>query len=109
MLKTTTAESLFMYDDEFYNELSAVTLNSFEKGEAYYIGTGVDNDIMDMLAKKIINEANIEYIESENSVEVVKRVVNDDEEYYFVMNHTQEVKIFDGITFKAYESKIIKK
>ncbi|WP_317051128.1 Beta-galactosidase C-terminal domain [Clostridium neonatale] len=41
-------------------------------------------------------------------VEVVKRVVND-EEYYFVMNHTQEVKIFDGITFKAYESKIIKK
>ena len=108
MFKTTPAESLFMYDDEFYNELSAVTLNSFEKGEAYYIGTGVDNDIMDMLAKKIINEANIEYIESENSVEVVKRVVND-EEYYFVMNHTQEVKVFDGITFKAYESKIIKK
>lgn len=108
MFKTTTAESLFMYDDEFYNELSVVTLNSFEKGEAYYIGNGVDNDIMDMLAKKIINEANIEYIESENSVEVVKRVVND-EEYYFVMNHTQEVKVFDGIAFKAYESKIIKK
>lgn len=108
MLKTTTAESLFMYDDEFYNELSAVTLNSFEKGEAYYIGTGVDNNIMDMLAKKIINEANIEYIESENGVEVVKRVVND-EEYYFVMNHTQEVKVFNGITFKAYESKILKK
>ena len=79
MFKTTTAESLFMYDDEFYNELSAVTLNSFEKGEAYYIGTGVDNDIMDMLAKKIINEANIEYIESEIGVEVVKRVVNDEE------------------------------
>ena len=108
MFKTTTAESLFMYDDEFYNELSAVTLNSFEKGEAYYIGTGVDNTTMDILAKKIIKEANIEYIESDIGVEVVKRVVND-EEYYFVMNHTQEVKIFDGITFKAYESKIIKK
>ena len=52
MLNTTTAESLFMYDDEFYNELSAVTLNSFEKGEAYYIGTGVDNTTMDILAKK---------------------------------------------------------
>ena len=108
MLKTTTAESLFMYDDEFYNELSAVTLNSFEKGEAYQIGPGVENTAMAILAKKIIKEANIEYIESEIGVEVVKRVVND-EEYYFVMNHTQEVKIFDGITFKAYESKIIKK
>ncbi|CAG9712501.1 hypothetical protein [Clostridium neonatale] len=31
MFKTTTAESLFMYDDEFYNELSVVTLNSFLK------------------------------------------------------------------------------
>ncbi|WP_342350683.1 Beta-galactosidase C-terminal domain [Clostridium neonatale] len=56
----------------------------------------------------MINEANIEYIESENGVEIVKRVVND-EEYYFVMNHTQEVKVFEGIIFKAYESKILKK
>ena len=34
MLKTTTAESLFMYDDEFYNELSAITLNKYKNGES---------------------------------------------------------------------------
>ena len=108
MLKTTTANSLFMYDDEFYNELSAITFNKFEKGEVYYIGTGIDNNIMDILAQKIIKEANLEHIESEIGVEVVKREVND-EEYYFVMNHTSDVKYFEGITLNAYESKILKK
>ena len=107
MLKTTTAESLFMYNDEFYKEFSAVTLNKYEKGEAYYIGTGIDNNVMDMIAKKILKEANIEVVESESGIEVVKRVV-DEEEYYFVMNHTDKSKEFNGITLSAYESKIIK-
>ena len=107
MLKTTTAESLFMYDDEFYNELSAITLNKYKNGEAYYIGTGVDNNIMDLIAKKIIVEADIEAIESPKGVEVVKRKVND-EEHYFIMNHTAEGKIFNNINLKAYESKIVK-
>ena len=108
MLKTTTAESLFMYNDEFYKEFSAVTLNKYENGEVYYIGTGVDKTIMDVLAKKILKEANIEIIESELGIEVVKRVVNK-EEYYFVMNHTAMKKEFNGISLSPYESKIIKK
>lgn len=108
MLKTTTAESLFMYDDEFYNELSAITLNKYGDGEAYYIGTGVDNNIMNIIAKKILSEANIEVIESEDGIEVVKRKVNN-EEYYFIMNHTALTKEFNGICLSAYESKLIKK
>ena len=108
MLKTTTAESLFMYDDEFFNELSAITLNKYGDGEVYYIGTGVDNDIMNIIAKKVLSEANIEVIESEDGIEVVKRKVNN-EEYYFIMNHTALKKEFNGICLSAYESKIIKR
>lgn len=107
MLKTTTAESLFMYNDEFYNELSAITLNKYENGEVYYIGTGIDNETMDLLAEKIIKDSNIEVIDSPKGVEVVKRVVND-ENYYFIMNHTGESKVFENIELKAYESKIVK-
>ena len=107
-LKTTTAESLFMYDDEFYNELSAITLNKYGDGEAYYIGTGVDNNIMNIIADKILSEANIEVIKSEDGIEVVKRKSNN-EEYYFVMNHTALTKEFNGICLNAYESKLIKK
>ena len=63
---------------------------------------------MNIIAKKILSDANIEVIESEQGIEVVKRVVND-EEYYFVMNHTALTKEFNGISLAAYESKIIKK
>lgn len=63
---------------------------------------------MNMIARKILSEGNIEVIESEAGVEVVKRVVND-EEYYFVMNHTALTKEFNGVSLSAYESKIIKK
>ena len=108
MLKTTTAKTLFKYEDEFYKELAAVTLNKYGNGEAYYIGTGVDNNTMNIIAKKILSEANIEFIESESGIEVIKRLVNN-EEYYFVMNHTALTKEFNGITFNSYESKIIKK
>ena len=108
MLKTTTAKSLFVYDDEFYNHLSAVTVNDYEQGQAYYIGTGLDNNTMDVIADKILKEAGIEIIESAEGVEVVKRDVAG-EVYYFVMNHTDKVKEFNGIELKAYESRIIKK
>ena len=107
MLKTTTAKSLFVYNDEFYNHLSAITVNDFEEGQAYYIGTGVDNGTMDALAAKIIADAAIESIDTEEGVEAVKREV-DGETYYFVMNHTDKVKSFNDIELKAYESKIIK-
>ena len=108
MLKTTTAESLFMYDDEFFNELSAITLNKYGDGEVYYIGTGVDDNIMNIIAKKVLSEANIEVLESEDGIEVVKRKLNN-EEYYFIMNHTALKKEFNGICLSAYESKIIKR
>ncbi|TKX32183.1 beta-galactosidase [Campylobacter aviculae] len=108
MLKTTTAQSLFMYDDKFYNELSAITLNKYGRGEAYYIGTGVDDNIMNIIAKKILSESNIEVIESDSGVEVVKRRVNN-EDYYFVINHTNLKKEFNGISLNAYEGKLIKK
>ena len=43
MLKTTTAKTLFKYEDEFFEDLAAVTLNEYEGGKVYYIGSGADN------------------------------------------------------------------
>lgn len=108
MLVTTTAEKLFMYEDEFYKELSAITVNKYEDGKVYYIGTGIDKSTMDKIADKILKETNIEVINSPEGVEVVKRIV-ENEEYYFAMNHTAKSKVFNGIELNAYESKVIKK
>lgn len=107
MLRTTTAETLFEYEDSFFNNLSAVTLNKYGSGEVYYIGCGIDNSVMDILAEKIIKDANIDVIESPEGVEVVKRVVNN-ESYYFVMNHTCEHKEFNNTKLVPYESVIVK-
>ena len=107
MLKTTTAKTLFTYEDEFFNDLSAITINDYEGGKVYYIGSGVDSTIMNALCEKIINESNIEKIESEEGVEVVTRYLNN-EKYYFVMNHTPYNKKFNNEDFGAYEAKIIK-
>ena len=107
MLKTTTAKTLFKYEDEFFEDLAAVTLNEYEGGKVYYIGSGADNTIMDAIANKIINESNLDAIESEEGVEVVRRSLNN-EDYYFVMNHTSDEKKFRNEILKAYEAKIVK-
>ena len=62
---------------------------------------------MDAIANKIINESNLDAIESEEGVEVVRRSLNN-EDYYFVMNHTSNEKKFRNETLKAYEAKIVK-
>ena len=107
MIRTTTAKTLFKFDDEFYNDLSAITVNSYEKGEAYYVGTGADDIIMSSIANKILQESNIKTIESPKGVEVVERVL-ENEKYYFVMNHNGQNIEFGNINLKPYESKILK-
>ncbi len=107
MLKTTTATTLFKYEDEFFEDLAAVTLNEYEAGKVYYIGSGADNTIMDALTNKILTDSKIESIESEEGVEVVRRSLNN-EEYLFVMNHTANKKTFRNIELAPYEALIVK-
>ena len=106
MIRTTTAKTLFKFDDEFYSDLSAITVNSYEKGEAYYVGIGADDIIMTSIANKILQESNIKTIESPKGVEVVERVL-ENKKYYFVMNHNGKTIDFGNINLKPYESKIL--
>ncbi|MGL5379140.1 beta-galactosidase [Clostridium sp.] len=106
MINITTAKSLFSYDDEFFNNLSAITYNKYGKGSVYYIGTGVDDNIMDLISLEILNNSNIEYIDSPKGVEIVKRVYNN-KNYYFIMNHNGKEIEFKNIKLDSYESKII--
>ncbi len=106
LLRTTTAETLFTYEDEFFESLSAITLNKYEGGNVYYVGSGVDENIMDKLAEKILAENNIETIKSPKGVEVVKRTVNNKDKY-FVMNHTDKTQEIGNRTIKPYEALIV--
>ncbi len=105
LLKTTTAKTLFKYDEEFFDDLSAITLNEYESGKVYYIGCGVDNNIMDKIAEKIIDESNIEFISSPKGVEVVKRMY-DNKTKYFVINHTDKIQKLNDLVLKPYDALI---
>lgn len=106
LIKVDTAKTLFNYEEEFFEGLSAITLNDYNGGKVYYIGSGVDDVIMDAITKKILKECNIETITSPKGVEVVKRSINNKSKY-FIMNHTSEIQVVGDINLKPYESLII--
>jgi beta-galactosidase len=106
LITPITAEVLFKYDDKFYDNKSCVTMNNFGLGKVFYVGGGVNGEILNDLAKEITLENNIRYLDSEDGLEVYLRDLND-EEYAIITNHTDEFKNFDNIDINPYESKII--
>lgn len=106
LIKTTTAKALFRYNEEFFEGLSAITLNKYEGGKVYYIGSGVDENIMDTLVNKILKEANIKTLKSPKGVEVVKREINNIERY-FIMNHTSKIQRLQNTKLNPYEAKVV--
>jgi beta-galactosidase len=106
ILTPTTAEVLYEYEDEFYSQ-AAVTKNSYGKGTVYYIGGGMEESILDDLASAIVKEQGIWHVESEEGLEVYCRTV-ENEQYYFLMNHTATVKTFQEMEMKPFESKVIR-
>ncbi|WP_373233047.1 beta-galactosidase trimerization domain-containing protein [Cohnella sp.] len=83
------------YDDSFFAE-AAVTRNAFGEGDVYYIGGGLAEDVLKALASTIVNKRKICHIESEPGVEVYRRGT-EEKQYWFVLNHTAENRMFLGM------------
>ncbi|MEF9991752.1 MAG: beta-galactosidase [Romboutsia sp.] len=103
LLNTITAKTLFKYDDELFNDLSAITLNEYEGGKVYYIGCGADENTMDRICEKVLEESSIKTVKSPKGVEVIERKVGE-KISYFVMNHTSKSQTLGTINLKPYES-----
>jgi beta-galactosidase len=107
MIKTTTSEALFSYTDKFYSQMAAITCNKYGSGKVYYVGSGVDEDILNIIAEMITKETVIQFEKTPKAVEVVYRRAGDDQ-YKFVINHNEYDVIYEDITLEAYQA-IIKK
>ncbi len=103
IITPTTADTLYEYDDSFYSQ-AAVTKNRFGKGSVYYVGCGIDANVLSTLANTIVKEQGIHHIESEEGIEVYTRTLEDGKQYYFLMNHTAEPKEFKEHRLMPYES-----
>jgi beta-galactosidase len=103
-----TARVLYRYNDKFYKENACITENKYGKGKVYYVGGGIDIKILNDIAKEIVVENNIRYIESPEGLEVYIRDYNN-EEWLFINNHTDEDIEFNGIIIEPYGSEIVKR
>ncbi|OXM83438.1 beta-galactosidase [Paenibacillus rigui] len=105
LLTPVTAETLYSFDDPFYPK-AAVTRNSYGQGTVYYVGGGVDSEVLNELAEHIVKQQQICHIESEAGIEVYERT-DGQQRYWFIMNHTAETRMFHDHKLAPYESKIV--
>lgn len=56
---TEGAQTLAVYDSEFYQGMPALTCNNYGAGKAYYAATRFDREFMDSLAARIEQEAGL--------------------------------------------------
>ncbi|OUM94445.1 MAG: beta-galactosidase [Thermobacillus sp. ZCTH02-B1] len=106
LIEPVSAETLYRYDDPFFPH-AAVTRRRLEGGgTVYYVGCGLDDRAMRAIARIIVRERKICYIDSDPGVEVVERRVRG-RRYRFVMNHNGREASFQGRRLNPYDSFIV--
>lgn len=108
IITTESATALYNYADGFYSENACITVNQYMKGKVYYVGGGADDETLKCIAEEIVSDSGIRHLESSAGLEVYSRNHKGDE-WLIICNHTGRELIFDGIAYKPYESRIIKK
>lgn len=79
---------------KFYNTYPAITVNDFGKGQAFYVGTSLDDDAMEKFAKYLMGHLKSNNIEENDAgVEVTTRYSNK-YRYDFIINTENQVKIY---------------
>lgn len=104
------AETIAVYDEEFYKGKAAITRNSCGRGTAYYIGTVCEKKLYCKLAKDILLESGMPFVEGlPDNVELTTRT-GDGIIARFIFNNTAENQHFtldkEEISLAPFEMKI---
>lgn len=106
MIVPTEAEKLYSYDDDFYRDYAAVTLNNYGDGRTYYIGTTPDESVLNEILASAMEYAGIEAMATPDGVEVVTRQ-SDRRTVKFIINHNAHEVEAMNMHFLPFEVKII--
>ena len=96
LVDVKTAEPLFVYGSDFYAGTPALTVNSYEKGKAYYVCADAEQKFYDDLYAEIVEKAGVSRILTQDipeGIEVSSRR-GEDAEYIFVQNFRPETVDF---------------
>lgn len=105
MLETTDAEVLLRYDDAFYREFAAVTRKRQKAGWVYYLGCGLEEQVLDRVLEKAAAEQHISLEQTAPGVEVVYRGDGEDQ-IRMVMNHNPQEAVYDGGTLAPFQCSV---
>ena len=91
LVKTSSAEILMTYGEDFYAGMPALTCNDYGQGQAYYVCADFEQGFYDELYRKIAAAAGVERVITHipNGVEVTTRR-SEDAEYVFAQNFNRE-------------------
>ena len=126
IIEPSSAISLAEYQQDFYQNTPAITMNHFGRGTAYFIAPRTNIDFLEVFYAPIIENNCLKdemIIKSDNEVSIQKRS-NNNYSYYFIMNFSEKEKnvelkseLFDMlinthissiIKLKPYEVKVLK-
>lgn len=108
LITPVSAEVLYRYDDKFYHEHACITVKSYKGGRVYYVGGGVDRQILEDIARTVVADQGIRMMDAPVGLEIMVRDV-DQEEWLILNNHTDEEIVYKGIRMLPYDSKILKR
>ena len=109
-ITSNTAKAIATYDSEFYQGAPAVTVNAYQNGTVYYIGTVSENSFYDRLAKDALTDAQVPFVTGlPENVELTTRTGNGIN-VHFLFNNTNSVQQFEfngtEISLQPFEMKI---
>jgi beta-galactosidase len=81
------ASALANFENDFYAGLPAVTKNQFGQGQAFYVGTRLDQDGLAWLLKEVTQAAGVApVLDVPQGIEAVRRS-NGANEFLYLLNH----------------------
>ncbi|MFC6254134.1 beta-galactosidase [Secundilactobacillus hailunensis] len=88
-----TAKTLAIYQDDFYANYPAITVNDLGDGQAYYLGARTGNDLLSNFYDRLVKQldlVNTMPISKQSSTINIQIRENDTTRYYFVINYSHE-------------------
>jgi len=101
LMHSEGAEVVAEYGSDFYAGMPAITKNDFGNGEAWYVGTVLEQDMLNELISHILQSHEIKVFDSlPEGIEITPRET-EDKKFIFVMNHLEEEQLIN-LPFENY-------
>jgi beta-galactosidase len=124
IIELTTAKALATYTKDYYASSPAVTINLHGKGGAVYIGTGLKKEGLAQLLMVLASQQGVRPLMSTPPGVEVTRRLDENEQWWFILNHTGEsqtvvlptlfldalkgVRASSPLTLEPYDVKVLK-